>query len=65
MSMLRQLRSVQCMGRFTAPFTQDKTIPHMERNAALEVGKGKVDPPVASIGGAQQREKRLVLINRQ
>ena len=44
---------------------QGQPIAHVGSGAAAEVRQGKVGLPVAAVGRAQQREQRLILIDRQ
>ena len=37
----------------------------VDRHATAQVGQGEVDPAVAAVGRAEQREERLVLVDRQ
>src|SRR4051794_9731382 len=53
------------MPLLTAALAERMARAHMHRRAALQVGKPEIDAPVAAIGGAEQREQRLVLIDRQ
>ena len=52
-------------GRHARDFPENDAVAPMNRYAALEVGQAEVHPPVAAVGGAEQREQRLILVDRQ
>ena len=45
--------------------TLGKAVADVEWHAPLEIRQREVDPPVATVSGAQQRKERLVLIDGQ
>jgi hypothetical protein len=61
----RHFRGTEGVCLFSRPLAQDNAIANVHRRAASEVGQGKVNPAIASVRRSQEREKRLVLIDRQ
>src|SRR5437016_1064873 len=53
------------MRLLAALFAEGVAATDVNRDIALKVGQREIHPPVAAIGGAEEREQRLVLIDRQ
>src|SRR3954451_9723786 len=53
------------MRLLAAALAQDVAAADMDRRPAAQVGQTEVDAPVAAEGGAEQREQRLVLVDRE
>ena len=51
------------MCRLPARLPQDNVITRVHRQTALKIRQAKSDPAIATIGGAQNGEKRLVLVD--
>src|SRR5438552_142278 len=49
----------------SAYLAQGMALAHVQRGAALQVRQAEVDAAVSAIGGAEQREERLILIDWQ
>src|SRR4051794_38473998 len=63
--MRRYFGDAQRMSLLATALTQRVAASDVDRQAALEVRQRKVRLPVAAEGRAEQREQRLVLIDRQ
>src|SRR5437588_2462859 len=63
--MRRDFRNGQRVALLAAALAARMSAAHMDRRAALKVRQAEVHPPVAAIGRAEQREQRLVLVDRQ
>ena len=53
------------MGLLAGALAQRQASAHVGWRAPLQVGQAEIDPPVAPIGRAQQREQALILIDGQ
>jgi hypothetical protein len=51
------------MSVLAAQFAQGVAFAHADRRASLQIGQPKSRPPIASVGCAEQRKERLVLID--
>src|SRR5712692_2301637 len=65
MGMRRHLGNVQRVRGLAANLAQGNPVAHVHGGATLEVRQGEGCPSVAAIGGAQDREQCLVLIDGQ
>src|SRR3954470_22530345 len=65
MDVRRYFSDGQRMRLLAAALAERMAAADMDRRAAAQVGKTKVDAPVAAEVGAEQREQRLVLVNRE
>src|SRR5687767_5301190 len=65
MNMRRQLRDRKRVRLLAALFTEGMPTADVDRGASALVRQGKVDAPVAAECRAEQREERLVLVDRQ
>src|SRR5215213_7807522 len=65
MRVRRQLRNRQRVRLLATPLAQGMSAAHMNWRAPAVVGKRKVHAPVTAEGRAEQREQRLVLVDRQ
>jgi hypothetical protein len=61
----RELGDVEGVGGFAAPFAQDKSIPGMEWNPALQVRQSEGSHSITAVGGAENGKERLILVDRQ
>ena len=65
MTVGRDLGDGKRVGLFAAPFAEGMAAADVNRGAPAVVRQGEVYPTVTAEGGAEQREKRLVLVDRQ
>jgi hypothetical protein len=65
MSVLRHFWGYQSVILLAAGLTDNIPISHVNRCFSLQVWQGKVGGSIAAISGAQQAEKRLVLVDWQ
>ena len=65
MVMLRQLGDRERVRLLAAALAEGVPAADVDRRAASKVGQGEVDPAVAAERRSQQREQRLVLVDRQ
>ena len=61
----RQSADGQRVGLLAATLAQRVAAADVDRHPAAQVGQREVDPAVAAVGRAEQREQRLVLVDRQ
>ena len=65
MSVRRDFGDAQGVSLFTTSFAQCVSAAHMNWSATAQVGEREIDPAIAAERGAEQRKKRLVLIDGQ
>ena len=61
----RELLYVDCYGRATRCLSKRVAIAHVDRYSSSQVWERKISLTISAVGGAQQREQCLVLIDRQ
>src|SRR5436190_22462783 len=65
MEMGRYFRNQKRVRLLAPSFSENKTRSHVNRHATYQVREAKVHAAVAAIGGAEEGEERLVLVDRQ
>ena len=65
MRVRREFSDRQGVRLLAAALAQGVPAAYVDRGARAQIGEREVDPPIAAKGRAQQREERLVLVDRQ
>jgi len=61
----RQLGEIHGVCSLAGHLPEGDAVPDMDRHPALQVGEPERHPAVATVGGPEDREQRLVLVDRQ
>src|SRR2546423_5156930 len=65
MDMGRQFCNRKRVRLLAAFLAEGKSLTHVNRHISLEIRQAEIYAPIAAVGGPEQREERLVLVDRQ